>query len=229
MRYVSRVNPPQSTAELLERAQQIAGLRILDLAQACAIPVPPDLRRHKGWLGQLLETCLGASAGSRPEPDFPALQIELKTLPINRYGKPCESTFVCSVPLTGTTLTGWENSWVWLKLQQVLWIPVEADPEIPLAQRHIGSAILWRPNAEQAEVLRQDWEELMDLIYQGELEKISAKHGTYLQIRPKAANARALCDAIDAEGSRFKTLPRGFYLRPQFTAQILASHYIAPA
>ena len=49
----------------------------------------------------------------------------------------------------------------------------------------------------------------------------SSHYGRYLQIRPKAANARALGQAYDEEGNPGMTLPRGFYLRTSFTRQIL--------
>ena len=41
-------------------------------------------------------------------------------------------------------------------------------------------------------MLQQDWEEHMDLICTGQLARISAKQGTYLQIRPKAADSSSL-------------------------------------
>ncbi len=47
-----------------------------------------------------------------------------------------------------------------------------------------------------------DWEELMDLIVLGEVERITARHGEVLQLRPKAANSKALTEAIGAHGRR---------------------------
>lgn len=61
--------------------------------------------------------------------------------------------------------------------------------------------------------LKRDWEELMDLIVLGKVETITARHGEVLQIRPKAANARALTEAIGEFGQPIMTLPRGFYLK----------------
>ena len=58
-----------------------------------------------------------------------------------------------------------------------------------------------------------DWEELMDLIVLGEVERITARHGEVLQLRPKAANSKALTEAIGARGEIILTLPRGFYLK----------------
>ena len=90
---------PKTTEELLSRAQVIAGLSFGDLATQLGIPVPPDLKRDKGWVGMLLETALGATAGSKAEQDFRHLGIELKTIPINAQGYPLETTFVSLAPL----------------------------------------------------------------------------------------------------------------------------------
>lgn len=203
----------------------MAGQTLGNLARLLGLPVPTDLKRDKGWQGQLIERFLGASASTLAKPDFIELGIELKTLPLERNGQPKESTYVCTVPLDNTHDLSWESAWLKNKLNHVLWVPIEADPAIPLAARTIGNAILWQPSQQQLQVLRQDWEELMDMVCLGQLEKITSHHGRYLQIRPKAANARALCPATDEEGNRIMTLPRGFYLRTSFTRQILNEYY----
>ncbi len=209
----------------MQRARTMAGLSIGAVARQLGIAVPTDLRKQKGWQGQLIEQYLGASASTHAEPDFMELGIELKTLPLGSDGLPRESTYVCTVPLDNTQGINWRDSWLRRKLSQVLWVPIEADREIPLSERTIGNAILWQPSEEQAQVLRQDWEELMDMVCLGQLETITSHHGRYLQIRPKAANAKALCPATDELGNRILTLPRGFYLRTAFTRQILEAHY----
>ena len=216
---------PQDIASLQQRAWQMAGQTLGNLAISMGTTAPTDLKRAKGWQGQLIEHYLGATASTLAAPDFMELGIELKTLPLDRHGKPKESTYVCTVPLDNLADIHWETSWLKAKLSHVLWVPIEADADIPLAARTIGTAILWRPSAQQEQALRQDWQELMDMVCLGQLEKITSHHGRYLQIRPKAANARALCPSTDMDGNRIMTLPRGFYLRTAFTRQILADHY----
>ncbi len=53
------------------------------------------------------------------------------------------------------------------KLKRVLWVPVEGDRAIPLAERRVGAPLLWSPSEEEDRQLRMDWEELMDLIVLG--------------------------------------------------------------
>ena len=220
------VTPPENEAILLERAQQLAGYSLGELALRAGLPIPPDLRRDKGWVGMLLERYLGASAGSKPEQDFAEIGVELKTIPIDALGRPLETTFVCVAPLTGNSGVTWETSHVRHKLTRVLWIPVEGERSIPLAIRRVGAPLLWSPNQEEEHLLRCDWEELMDMIVLGQVERITARHGEVLQIRPKAANSKALTEGIGENGQPILTLPRGFYLKKSFTAPLLARHFL---
>lgn len=218
--------PPEDEASLLARAQDLAGLTLETLAARAGLPMPADLKRDKGWVGMLLEWHLGASAGSKAEQDFAHLGIELKTIPIDAQGKPLETTFVCVAPLTGNSGVTWLTSHVRHKLARVLWIPVEGEREIPLRERRMGAPLLWSPDAEEDEMLRQDWEELMDMIVLGRVEQITARHGAWLQIRPKAANSKALTEGIGDQGQPIMTLPRGFYLKKSFTGPLLARHFL---
>ena len=212
---------PQTLEQLLSQAQSIAGLTFGELADELHIPVPPDLKRDKGWVGMLLERALGATAGSKAEQDFSHLGVELKTLPINAEGYPLETTFVSLAPLVQNSGVKWENSHVRHKLSCVLWMPIEGSRHIPLRERHIGAPILWKPTAEQERQLKQDWEELMDLIVLGKLDQITARIGEVMQLRPKGANSKAITKGIGKNGEVIDTLPLGFYLRKEFTAQIL--------
>jgi DNA mismatch repair protein MutH len=218
-----KVAPPESEQELLRRVAELTGRTLRDIAAAAGLAVPPDQRRMKGWVGELVENRLGADAASLSLPDFSRIGVELKTLPLNARGLPAESTYVCVVPLAGDP-GRWEDSNVRRKLARVLWVPVEADPGIPLASRRVGSAMLWSPDAGEEAALRADWEELTGMIALGELELLTARHGRCLQIRPKAANARARTRSADAGGAPSATLPRGFYLRAAFTASVFRKH-----
>lgn len=216
-----QVSPPKTEAELLTRCQAMAGKTLGQIAAEAKVVVPEDLRRHKGWVGNLFETYLGAEAGNKAEPDFVGLGVEMKTLPLNAQGKPKESTYVCTVSMQQTGELTWQDSWVKRKLSRVLWVPVEADNTIPLAERYVGNAWIWQPTAEQEGLLQRDWEELMDRIVLGEQAEITAREGEYLQIRPKAANAKVLAKGISESGSAEFINPKGFYLRTVFTCQLI--------
>lgn len=222
-----QIQPPESEAELLSRCRTLAGKSLGQVAAELNIAVPGSRARAKGWAGQLIERYLGASAASQPRPDFMSLGIELKTIPVNRQGRARESTFVCMAPMTAVPGLRWSDSTVRHKLNRVLWVPIEADPGIMPSNSRTGNAFLWSPSPEQARTLEQDWQELVEMLCFGEFDKVSAKHGKYLQVRPKAASSASLVRTTLADGEAGLTLPRGFYLRARFTNMLLKEYLSA--
>ena len=220
----ANIQPPRSETELLARCRALAGKSLGQVATELNISVPASRTRAKGWAGQLIEHYLGATAASQPEPDFQTLGIELKTIPVNRRGRAKESTFVCVAPMQPSSGLRWSDSTVKHKLDRVLWVPIEADPDILPANSRVGNAFLWSPSPEQNRILKQDWHELIEMMCFGEFDKVSAKHGEYLQVRPKAANSASLVRTTLVNGETGLTLPRGFYLRTRFTNMLLAEH-----
>ena len=219
---------PENLQELQQRCQQITDLTIGHLAEKLDFSAPQDLLHAKGWMGQLIEAFLGANSGNKAQPDFPHLGIELKTIPVNSNYKPLESTYVCTVQTNEQTLA-WHESWVYRKLKCVLWVPILAtanNQKLAITQRIIKEPIFWSMDNATEEVLRIDWEELMELLQLGHGKNLTAKFGTFLHIRPKAANSKILQDYINADGSKTKIIPRGFYLRTQFTADILENRFL---
>lgn len=214
---------PATELELLERARDVAGRTVGELSARAGLECPANTKRKKGFVGRLLERTLGATAGTASEPDFVALGIELKSIPLRIDGRPRETTFVCRISLNELGETEWEQSVVYKKLRRVLFVPVEGDPAMPLPQRRVGTAVLWSPDAEQEAALRRDWERVAALVARGEVEQITGRLGDVMQVRPKAANNRERTRAPEGDdGAYLMTLPRGFYLRTQFTGAIIA-------
>ncbi len=207
--------PPADLDDLLRRARALGGRRLDELD-----PRLPE-RRGKGAVGQLVEQVLGASAASRDEPDFPALGVELKTIPIDRRGHPKEVTYVCRVSFRNVADERWESSRVRRKLQRVLFLPVEADPAIPIGERQIGAACLFELGHPHEARLRRDWELLSGLIAAGEAEALTSRVGDSLHIRPKASNSRVRALGPGEEDGQAMLNPKGYYLRRSFTAAVL--------
>ncbi len=216
---------PASEAELFARAQELAGITLGSLATRLDSTAPADLRRHKGFVGELIERALGAAQRSRAGPDFPELGVELKTLPVDTRGQPLESTFVCTLPLGRVGDLEWPDSPVRHKLARVLWIPVEGQRELLVSERRVGAPLLWSPTKEQEDDLRHDWDELSGLVGRGRVEEITGHLGRSLQVRPKAANGSVRRATFALGGGMSLELPRGFYLRATFTARIVREHY----
>lgn len=226
MLYSPSIPAPTTTGELLSRSYNLAGRTTAEIAQEMQIKVPDNLLHNKGWFGTLIELYLGATAGSNPTQDFTNLGIELKTIPLDDKGLPLETTFVCYTPLLGTAGLTYEKSNVRNKLKKVLWVPFLGMRTVPIAQRIIFTPFLWEPDAVENQLLKTDWQEHMEKINLGDVEKITARDGEVLQIRPKAANGKALTEAIGKDGKIIMTRPRGFYLRKNFTEGILRKSYL---
>lgn len=216
---------PASPTELIERARSLAGLTLAELAGELHIEVPATLRRHKGWVGRLLEDALGADASTAQAPDFAALGIELKTLPVDACGKPRESTFVTCVELAHPDDIRWETSHVRQKLASVLFIPVLSEKGIPPGDRLVGQPLLWQPSPAEEALLRADWEGHMRTIRQGYAHAITARDGEVLQIRPKGARASSRVWGVGPSGDLELIQPRAYYLRTGFTARIIARSF----
>ena len=205
--------------ELSRRLAALPGRTLGALAlEHGVLPPSGSASRSKGWTGLLLEKALGATAGSRAEPDFPALGIELKSVPVDALGQPLESTFVSSLDLSAVDHR-WEVSPVRKKLARVAWVAVEAEP--PLFERRCTRAFLWSPSPEDEAQVRDDYEEIVDLLEEGFA--VKAELGKALQLRPKGRDALHLRWSINEEGERSRTPPRAFYLRRSFTRRLLST------
>ena len=216
---------PTSEAELIARANAIAGLTLAELAAQLGWPAWDDQQaggtRRKGRVGQLVEQALGAVAGSSRGPDLPGLGVEIKTLPVGRDGVPRETTFVCTVPLGELAHTDFEASVLARRLARVLFVPIESEPTLAFGARRVGSAFLWSPTPGQIAQLRADWEAVAQRVAAGELATLDARLGEVLQVRPKAANASVRRVIASEDGTLSWEQPRGFYLRRAFTTAIV--------
>lgn len=213
--------PPADLDALLARAGALVGRTLGEIAEAVGLSTTGEAARTKGRPGAILERALGASGGSAKVHDFPALGVELKTVPVDLRGAPVESTYVCTMSLHDAEAQAWEGSWVRAKLARVLFVPLRAPDGVAWPTREIGAPVLWSPSAEQERVLRADFEEVVGLVGIGRVEDLTAHLGAWLQVRPKARDGRARTIAWDADGAPIATVPRGFYLRTRCTAELL--------
>ena len=164
----------------------------------------------------LLERALGATAGSRAIPDFPALGVELKSVGVDGQGRPLESTFVASLNLAEADHP-WDTSAVRKKLARIAWVVVDAS--LPLLDRRCLEAFLWTPSAADEALLRDDYEGIIELLQEGF--PVRATTGTALQLRPKGRDGMHLRRALNEDGELSRAPPRAFYLRRSFVAEVL--------
>lgn len=215
-----QVPPPRSLQELRQRLQLIYHRRFGDIAAALHIKMPTDIRHAKGFAGDLIELLLGADAGNLPVPDFTSLGVELKTLPVNEKLMPLQDTYLCHAPLNAVRGADFTQSVLYAKLRHILFVCILSEKSLPLAERYVTGFYLFTPTAEELQIFKDDYDELMEQVALGHSRSISGSSGTYIHMRPKAADSRQLTRSIDENGEVTLVQPKGFYLRRTFTAQL---------
>lgn len=225
---LSKIEIDRLINEILKKAKSLRGYTLKQLTSYLEINHPESLLHAKGLTGQIIEFLLGATAQSKPLPDFPELNLEIKSIPIDINENPLETTYICQVPLlhkNTKNIYDFKQSVLYKKIFKILWLPIITNKNQDSTQRTIGSAFIWGPNSSELSLIEQDWLELTEMVQTGDIEKVSSHFGQVLQIRPKAANSSCVTNGIGESGENIKTLPRGFYLRTNFTKQILKKHH----
>jgi DNA mismatch repair protein MutH len=209
---------------LLAHARALVGVELGALAEALGLPVPVGRVRTKGWSGQVIEHELGVVVGGARGPDFEALGIELKTVPVTPALVPLESTAVCQIDPIAIAGESWETSYARAKLARVLFVALEVPPDArSVADRRVAAVRLWSPATDEEATLRADFELFVrEYFRRGRGAEITGHLGAALQVRPKGRDASDLRAAYDAAGRPTRIGKMGFYLRPAFVRQIFA-------
>jgi len=210
---------------LWSHARSLVGARLGDIADGLGLPVPVGNTRTKGWSGQIIERELGGTEETTHGPDFAALGIELKTVPVDRLLRPVESTAVCVIDPISIAAESWSTSHVRKKLARVLWVALKVPgrgPGFSVGDREVAGAALWTPCASEESLLASDFEMFVhEYFRKGRAAEITGHLGQVLQVRPKAANNRDSRRAFNNEGESVRVGKSGFYLRPAFVGAIL--------
>ena len=211
---------------LLAHARALVGVELGELAEGLGLPVPAGHVRTKGWSGQVVEHELGVAAGGTRGPDFAALGVELKTVPVTVTGAgltPLESTAVCQIDPIAIAAESWESSYVRRKLARVLFVALEVPPGArSVGERRVAAVRLWSPSPDDEQRLRADFELVVrEYFRRGRAAEITGHLGAVLQVRPKGRNAADDRTGYDSAGNPTRVGKSGFYLRPAFVAAIL--------
>lgn len=213
---------PLSREELVVRAEALEGARIEEIAKAIGSDIPRGRRSTKGFIGQLLEKALGADSDALDAPDFAALGVELKSIPVADHIelRPVESTFLASISMANADRAEWKTSRLRHKLQSVLWIPVEGSWRGSIGERTVRSPRLWTPTEPEFAALKADWTDLMGAIGAGQASQLTGRDGVYIQVRPKAAHGGVRVVTPSSHSVDMQH-PLGFYMRANATRDIL--------
>jgi DNA mismatch repair protein MutH len=208
---------------LLAHAHALVGVELGELADGLGVAVPHGRVRTKGWSGQIIEQELGVATGGARGPDFEALGIELKTVPVGADLTPVESTAVCQIDPVAIAAESWETSYVRRKLARVLFVALEVPARArSVGERRVAAVRLWTPSAGEERLLRADFELFVrDFFRRGRAAELTGHLGAVLQVRPKGRNAADRRAGYDSAGRPTLVGKSGFYLRPAFVAGVL--------
>jgi DNA mismatch repair protein MutH len=197
------------------------GTSLAELAEGLGMPVPVGKVRTKGWSGRVVERELGADGSHGP--DFAALGVELKSVPVTPDLVPLESTAVCHIDPVTIAGESWDTSYVRTKLARVLFVALAVpDAARSVGERQVAMVRLWIPSVTEEAALRQDFELFVRGYFRsGRAAEITGHLGAVLQVRPKARNAADVRAAFGPDGKPIKLGKCGFYLRPGFVREIL--------
>jgi DNA mismatch repair protein MutH len=210
---------------LLRHARALLGATLADVADGLGMPVPVGHVRTKGWSGQVIERELGAGSGAVLGPDFAALGIELKTVPVHDDLIPLESTAVCHIDPVAIAGESWDTSYARRKLAQVLFVALDTpEGARSVGERRVVAVRLWIPSPSEEAALRADFELFVrDYFRRGRSAQITGHLGQVMQVRPKARNASERRAAFGPDGQPVRIGRCGFYLRATFVCGILRS------
>ena len=175
---------------------------------------PFVLKGRKGGYGCVIELLFGLDCDSRPEPDFAAAGIELKATKLERIRarwEVGERTSVHMIDYERLPDETWSQATIKKKLAKILfcfyrWVPTE-DP----LTWTVDKMYYWRPDEQQWEYLRADWEFIRARCAAGEAHLLSERDTFVLGAATKAADSRKLRRQIGGTAK-----PRVFSLKQPF-------------
>lgn len=187
-------------------------------------------RRRKGGLGELIEERFFHYASNNDaRPDFDKAGVELKVSPyrINADGSKSAKerlilTMIDYFAVVGETF---DNSHMWAKAQLILLIYYLYQQEVKnRLDYRIDYARLFSPPAEDVEIIRHDFETIVQKIRDGKAHEISEGDTLYLGAATKAATAH---DRRKQPFSNELAKPRAFAYKNSYMTYVL-NNYIIP-
>ncbi len=103
---------------------------------------------------------------------------------------------------------------------------INAQRDQDFKDRKVLGYFFYTPSEDDLATLKSDYKELYELVKTGNIDKVNARIGHIIQMRPKGANGKALTQCIGPDGSIIMTRPRGFYIRRSFTTELVRRYLL---
>ena len=172
----------------------------------------------KGRFGDILEKAyFGIDGGNRPTPDFEEAGVELKATPVVRRGKTRlaakERLVLGMISYDKVTAKPWGECSFLNKNRNILLVQYLWEPGVSDLDYTILSARLWQFPEEDLEVIRNDWETIVDKVRRGQAHTLSERDTNYLAATVKGAKGT---DRRSQPYSTEEAKPRAFSLKQSY-------------
>lgn len=179
--------------QLIYKAKEAEGQTFGDIDKSNRI----KNERAKGHLGQIVEEShFGYEINSNKEADFANLGVELKVTPIkkNKNGtlSAKERLVLNIINYHEEVEHEFKTSSFWSKNEKLLLMFYEWIPKVKRADYKILKAYLHKYPEEDLEIIRQDWELIVQKIKSGRAHELSEADTNYLGACTKGANKSSL-------------------------------------
>lgn len=187
-------------------------------------------KKRKGGLGELIEECFfHYKCNSDSNPDFDKAGVELKVSPYkinkNKSLSAKERLIITMIDYFKVVEEPFEKSHLWNKSQLILLIYYLYSKEIENRLDYpIHYAKLFTPPAEDLEIIKKDYETIVNKIKQGKAHELSEGDTLYLGAATKSATG---ANRRKQPFSDIEAKPRAFSFKTSYMSYILNS-YIVP-
>jgi DNA mismatch repair protein MutH len=208
---------PSDKQSILAYAEKLVGRTLRE-----AIDGDATAAKGKGRFGAVLEEYyFGYKPNSRPEPDFAKAGLELKSTPSRQKGRKLrakERLSLGMIDYMAIETETWEDSSLRKKNQYLLLVVYLYEPDKSFLDYTIKHVRLWEFPAEDLEIIRDDWERIIDKVRQGLAHEISCGDTLYLEAAPKGANSQ---DLTGQPHSPIKAMRRAFALKQSYMDAVI--------
>lgn len=179
--------------------------------------------KAKGHLGQIIEeSFFGYEVNSKKEADFNELGVELKVTPFKRNKNGTlsakERLVLNIINYEEEVKNDFESSSFWKKNKEILMMFYEWMPELKRADYKIIKAYLHQYPEEDLEIIKQDWNTIVEKIKAGLAHELSEGDTNYLGACPKGANKKSL---RSQPFSNIKAMQRAYALKQSYMTSIV--------
>lgn len=185
--------------------------------------------KSKSYSRTLIDNYLKTKLGNDHSEYLKNLNLTLKTTPINKGGlTSIEPLRLCSFNLKSLVNESWETSNLIKSLTGILILPLIVEAKnLGQPYRRLGSPIIWRPNSDESDLIKSDWELYKSFALRGaipgkrgvktnQLTYPTEKNTNFIHMKPHSVKGKF---ELDAFGNEVRKM--AFYLNTSKLRSIL--------